>query len=303
MTDPKVWHQVLAGVDRLPLQQSWSYGAALAGQGLGARRVILSVEERPVGAAQIIIRKIVGPIRLVSVIRGPVWFDGATGEDQTRALKALRHDYRRRSGDFLFVTPEGGSLAETNRLFRSMGARSVLTGSSTVWVDLRPCPENLMANLDGKWRNRLRKAQQQPSLRVAVRRARERDLLWITDLEERQAAARRYRGLPARVIHAYWEEAPEDVMFGVARQGGNAIAAALFLRHGQSATYQIGWADIQGRRMDAQRRLMWEAILALRAQGVRTLDLGGIDTVNAPGVARFKLGLGGEVVRGPGTYF
>ena len=41
----------------------------------------------------------------------------------------------------------------------------------------------------------------------------------------------------------------------------------------------------------------------LREAGTVWLDLGGIDTQTAPGIARFKLGLGGEVVTQSGTYF
>jgi lipid II:glycine glycyltransferase (peptidoglycan interpeptide bridge formation enzyme) len=36
--------------------------------------------------------------------------------------------------------------------------------------------------------------------------------------------------------------------------------------------------------------------------GIGALDLGGIDTSAAPGIARFKLGLGGTVIVLPGTW-
>jgi hypothetical protein len=40
----------------------------------------------------------------------------------------------------------------------------------------------------------------------------------------------------------------------------------------------------------------------LKAQGIRMLDLGGVDTARGAGIARFKIGSGGEVLVLAGTY-
>ena len=41
----------------------------------------------------------------------------------------------------------------------------------------------------------------------------------------------------------------------------------------------------------------WQAAQALRAEGVRWLDLGSVDNEAAPGLARFKLGTGARLCR------
>ena len=81
------------------------------------------------------------------------------------------------------------------------------------------------------------------------------------------------------------------------------VAGMLFLRHGRSATYHIGWSNAQGKRGGAHNLLMWQAMLRLKAAGVRWLDLGGIATDHGVGLARFKLGTGATVSRLCGTYF
>ena len=48
--------------------------------------------------------------------------------------------------------------------------------------------------------------------------------------------------------------------------------------------------------------LLWHAIEALIRKQVRWLDLGGIATDRSPGIARFKLGMGGTVATLPGTF-
>lgn len=302
VTDPSLWAEAVGTGNRLPLQQSWAYGAAMASLGLDVTRFLLHVDGIPIGAAQEIGRRLLGPLRLASVIRGPIWFEDADEDGKVLCLGALRRRHRHRSGKFLMVTPEAGAPEGTDRLYRTVGARRVMTGSATVWLDLIRPEEQLMAGLDAKWRNKLRKAEQ-AGICPEIRRARTRDLHWITDREVRQAEEKGYRGLPARFVLAYAGVAPKDVFLVVADGPGGPVAAALFLRHGPSATYQIGWTTDEGRRLAAQPLLLWRALLALKAEGVRSVDLGGIDTVNAPGIARFKLGLGGDVVHGPGSYF
>jgi len=48
--------------------------------------------------------------------------------------------------------------------------------------------------------------------------------------------------------------------------------------------------------------LLWRAIQELKAFGIRRLDLGGVNTQRSAGLARFKMGLGGEVRQFAGTY-
>jgi lipid II:glycine glycyltransferase (peptidoglycan interpeptide bridge formation enzyme) len=43
-------------------------------------------------------------------------------------------------------------------------------------------------------------------------------------------------------------------------------------------------------------------MLELQSRGVRRLDLGGVNTVRSAGLARFKIGTGGQVLQLAGTY-
>ena len=87
-----------------------------------------------------------------------------------------------------------------------------------------------------------------------------------------------------------------------ADRGEGPVAAMMFLRHGSTATYHIGWSNAQGRAAHAHNLLLWRAAERLSSKGVKTLDLGTLDTVNAPGLARFKLGTGAMPHRLGGTW-
>ena len=83
--------------------------------------------------------------------------------------------------------------------------------------------------------------------------------------------------------------------------GSQPVAGILLIVHGSGATYHIAWTSPEGRRGHAHNLLLWRGILALRERGVAFLDLGGLEA-KAPGVAHFKLGLGGVIVELAGTY-
>jgi lipid II:glycine glycyltransferase (peptidoglycan interpeptide bridge formation enzyme) len=94
-----------------------------------------------------------------------------------------------------------------------------------------------------------------------------------------------------------------DRLVLVAACKGVPVAGIWLQVHHGSATYLIGYADDAGRRTDAMRLLLWQGMLALRERGVQWLDLGGVATDRAPGLSRFKFGMGGTVGVEAGTYF
>lgn len=92
-----------------------------------------------------------------------------------------------------------------------------------------------------------------------------------------------------------WHASGGAVRVFVARAGGTRLAAMLFLLHGRVATYQIGWAGPEGRRAAAHPLCMWRAVEHLKAEGIERIDLGTVNTEDAPGLARFKIGTGATV--------
>jgi hypothetical protein len=251
---------------------------------------------------QVLERPLLGVIQVCEILRGPLWLQGVGEADRQAGYAALRAAYRLRERRLLLWMPELVDAPDSHRVMRALGARPVITGYSSIWLGLRPPLEKLRAGLDGKWRNALRNAEQS-KLKVQVNRG-GRALDWLL---ERHDAFRRGRGFRApspALIRGFVEGAPRksDVTIVSAVLGGERVAGALFLGHGTTATYYVGWSGPQGRALDAQTLLLWRGIEALREGGVTLLDLGGIDTRRAPGVARFKLGLGGEVFTLSGTW-
>lgn len=165
-------------------------------------------------------------------------------------------------------------------------------------LPLLPSPDAMAARLDGKWRNRLRHGQ---SHALTIRRhpMPPEPRHWLFRAEARQARALGYRPLPPHLIAAMAHVNPGAAQIFTAYSRGERVAAMLFLRHGRSATYQIGWSTQEGRALSANPVLMWRAMVDLQAMGTDRLDLGAAD---APGLARFKQGTGATLRSLGGTW-
>lgn len=281
ITDRKIWERQADGA-RAPLQQRWAYGAAMSG--LGAEALRLSIRDGAgIAQVQLLCRRICGvPVALAT--RGPVWIGHVPVEARAEALGALAKAVPGR----LLLTP-----AEADDAARQAHMFPVVTAATVARMTL---DKGMRARMHGKWRNRLVRAERQG---LTVKRLKTARLGWLFDRDGAAQRAKGYRALP----RAFTETWAEPVLTLAALQDGEPVAAMLFLRHGTTATYHIGWSGGDGRRISAHNLLLWRGMEALRAGGVERLDLGTLDTANAPGLARFKLGAGARAHRLGGTWF
>ncbi|WP_240705205.1 GNAT family N-acetyltransferase [Pacificoceanicola onchidii] len=157
----------------------------------------------------------------------------------------------------------------------------------------------MRARLHQKWRNRLNRAEKS-GLRVTRHPLSANH--WLLEAEARQAKVKGYRSLPPALSVAFARANPGKAQLWEVSQRGEPLAAALMLRHGAMATWQMGHVTVEGRKRNAMNLALFTAMQALAEQGHRVLDLGTINTQDAPGLARFKLGTGAETHRLGGTW-
>lgn len=289
-------------------QQDWAYGAVLAGASPSTqvlRAHVARADGSTLALAQIVARPVALVARFALCTLGPVWIGEASPEEKRAAYRAMKASLPLSRPRVLVVTPDAAALDAAGL----EGRTRVMTGDATVLIDLNPEPEALRAQLDGKWRNALAKAEKS-ALKVERVGAKPGQYRWLLDAELKQREARGYRALPPELTEA-WQAAklagaPEDKSGGVvafrADLNRSTCAGMLFLLHGARATYHIGWSNEDGRANAAHNLLLWTAMLELKARGVRVLDLGGVNTQSGAGIARFKLGTGGRVLQRAGAY-
>lgn len=293
-TSRQRWQQ-LAGANRAP-QQDWAWGEASASLGTGVLRAEIAADGRALGILQLIHRPFARILTFAVGSRGPVWDRDAEPSMVAAALRQLVRTLPLPRLRGVFVTPDmpAATLDEA-------GFCQVMTPCATVELDLTRPPDTLRAAMHQKWRNRLVAAER---ARLTIKR---RDRMpdayrWLLEAEQDQQMRARYRGVSPALVPA-WQQAGGGLRVLTAERNGETVAAMLFLLHGARATYHIGWSNEAGRKLSAHNLLLWTAMGKLGRAGVRTLDLGGLDTRAAPGLARFKLGSGGQVKTLSGTWF
>lgn len=259
-----------------PLPQSFCYGAALTHLGRPPLRFSLCKGR---GEVQLLRRRF-GPLSVGLISRFDLPRDEVRRIARKADVRALLLNAETAQGAYGLALRSPAHIAE---------------------LDISVPEEVQRAGLRQKWRNRLNRAGE-ARLKLSETALHPHDSHWLLDLDERQGRARGYANWPAPLTLAYARANRAQARLVEARAGGEIVAAMLFLCHGSVASYHIGWTGAHGRKLCAHNAVLWYAIRRLRQRGVERLDLGAVDTDNAPGLARFKLGTGAALRALGGTW-
>lgn len=282
------------------LQQDWSYGSAMLSLGVPVLRARVHQDGETVAQAQFIVRRFGRFASVALCSRGPIWRKSLSPIEQTQVYQSLKRTLPLAGLRVMLVTPEQ-SVGESNGL---PTIRRVVTGMSTVLLDLNPSMEQLRANLEHRWRHQLANSESS-GLRVERVGTQLNQFQWLLEAEIAQRQDRGLDGLPPAFVQRYTltrTPAASTILTLRADAGRERVAAMMFLIHGASATYHIGWTSDAGRDAHAHNLILWKAIEELKARGIQQLDLGGVNTIRSAGVARFKLRTGGKLVTLAGSY-
>lgn len=307
--DAALWSAQLDAVPVPVLEQSWSYGAAVAAisRFQPERWLLKNGGGEIIGLTQAFRRDIKPLGSLVRLVRGPLFKNGVPRHERQAAMAALRacYPFRPFAWDgrcLLWWLPELPAGSEADAAMAALGLKQMVTGYHSMRLDLTPALDKLRAQLDGKWRNALKAAEKAPlTINSGWDDAVFEELMHAHDA---QRLSKRFLGPDGAFYRAFanQRQGNDGARLFTASAAGRLLAGLLMLRHGLGATYAVGWSSMAGRDLRAHHRLLWEAIAALKAEGVKNLDLGGIDTEGGAGVARFKLGLNGAVFTLAGSY-
>ncbi|MEP6147306.1 MAG: hypothetical protein ABJ201_07810, partial [Nisaea sp.] len=161
--DQRRWDDLIGKADRSALEQSSAYGMAMsrASAYTPVTVVFMRGPER-VALALILEWRFPGGFRIAKLTRGPVFLTDVSGAERAAIFRLIKQRYPIAKLNLFFMTPELSSGAASDALLRGIGMRPMVTGYSTVWLDLRPDLETLRAGLHMKWRNQLKLAEAEP---------------------------------------------------------------------------------------------------------------------------------------------
>lgn len=280
------------------LQQHWDYGASMRLPGMRTHRAEVLLEGQSVALAQFICRRYAGVLGVALCTRGPMWLTNVADPERARIHRALKRSLPMAWPRVVLISPD-----LTDPQHPSMASLTrVLTGYSTVMLDLTQSQSELRKGLHPYWRNRL-SAAERSGLKLEELRHDSPELPRVFAEENRQRQRKRFYALPLGFIEHYLEEGgPSSALILQATWQSRPVAAMLFLIHGSSATYQLGWTNPQGRALNAHNLILWGAIERLQQRAIVKLDLGGVNTHDLPGISRFKINTGGQIITYAGGY-
>lgn len=271
------WLQLQAN-SVVPLQQSFEYGEICRLLGSDVVRV-KSVQSEQLAYVQFIVRSALGGRRLALASRGPILSESST----------MRPSYWKRVRSELGLAKIGAVIA-TSETPEALAHLPIMTRATVADVEIVKCELAQREKMHGKWRNRLVRTEKD-GVNVQVRVVTDRLLAQLFRLEQCQQKLRGYRNLPPRFLQQWARLYPDQTYILTTGTETKLDAVMVFLRHGTCATYHFGWRIAALSTAD-HNVILWHAMQLLNGLGVKRLDLGQIDTVNTPGIARFKLGSG-----------
>jgi hypothetical protein len=265
-------------------------------------RIVFLRRDQALAVLQVFRKRVLGFASIIRIVRGPLFLDDPADAPRYEIYRAVRDVFVFRRWEIPLWLPEAMDGSESHGLMRRLGARRVVTGFSSAWLDLAADNDSLRSQMTGSWRNALRAAEKS-GISVAVEDNRQS----LSELMREYDAFRknkRFIGPPGQLVTAMNTigRGSRDVIALSAHADGKRIAGVVLIRHGVSATYFVSWTSDAGRQRNAHNLLLWHGIEALKDSGTLWLDLGGLNTSAAASIARFKLGLKPEPFTLAGTY-
>jgi len=227
-----------------------------------------------------------GTLRFAS--RGPQWSAETSEEDRIEALREAR---------LHVINPD--QIDPT--VLRSAGYLPLFKPKQVARLSIAGSFDDQLSKARVKWRNAVRQGLKK-KLWVSHDPFNADQHGWIFAEDRKQQKKKGFRSPHPVLTRCFAQTNSGQVMVSQMWQGSGVIAAMVFLRHGTSATYHIGWTSDAGRAARAHHVILMKATQELSKKGVSQIDLGFYDTTNAPGLAMFKRGSGADIQSLGGTW-
>ncbi|HET6489002.1 MAG TPA: GNAT family N-acetyltransferase [Syntrophales bacterium] len=291
------------------MYHTWSYGAVHWGENRTSR-IVLKRGGEIVAMTQAAIRRVpIAGAGIAYVPWGPIWRRrGRTPDEEVfrAAIRSLRHEYARKRGLLLRMTP--GEPAEGGESIRAIleqeGFRRSGDSDRTILVDLRPPLEEIRRKLSKQWKFKLGIAEKKD---VELIEGTDDGGLYDRLCEPYRETLIRKKFIPGSDIEEY-RAVQKGLPVGhkmrimVCLQEGQAMASLMASFLGSRGILIAGGNNERGMRHGFNYLLIWRMIERMKGAGLRWCDLGGYNPERNPGTAHFKAGLPGVDTKHIGTY-
>ena len=289
------WNELIHKSKKSNLLQLWSYGEAkFNSENWIVNRVVYSLNGKVIAYSQILEKNFFKILKIYRINRGPIFLtdDKKIKFSVIKKITSLSSILKRVfvSASFeLKITPNNLSF------INSISPKLIgLKGYTSIWVNLNDSIEEIRSKFDSKWRNMLVKSEKQD---IQIESSSSKDFVyWLSEIHEKNMLKNKFNGISKKMLQSISNENDLDnpIVVYKACKNNNVIGSICIINHGQYATYLIGWTNNEGRKLNANYLLLWEAIKDLKYQSKLGFDLGGIDKELTPNITSFKSKINGK---------
>ena len=287
--EKKRWDDLYNRIRVTNITQHWSYGDVKSrADGWNTERMIISQNGRDIGILQLLSKKLFGRCLVYRVNKGPIFiFDENNIDLELAVMKQLWKKLSHPS--VFFYVPFSFMSAENFIKTVKCGWKNWdIYGFPTGIVDLDKSEDEIRKSLNSKWRNQLKTSEKYEHI-IKTDAFRFPDMLKFYEKEQKD---KEFKGVSTLMLKAMNEHEESPLRYFYVEDGdGKLMAYDIFYKHGQTSTYYIGWNSEKGRKQYLNNFLLYHAAILLKEEGVKTLDLGGIEYIHTEEVAKFKDGM------------
>jgi len=284
--------------------QCWQYGDAKVetSRWNAVRFLIMNEDGNAVALTQVLFMTVplIGGIARMN--RGPLLINESENEQDSKdifnIISALLGEFIKRRWWLVQIAPEINDSELAAKLLNYLGLKKLdVTPYASGLLDLQKDEKKLLTGLKKKWRYCLRKAQDL-ELIVSTIVGNSAELEILLSRYKALQKDKGFVGIADPLIISLANQVAEDWQFTlfIANQKDSSDIKDCFgmlvsIRHGDTATYLIGITSDEGRDLQVNYLLLWQAILDAKKNGCKWFDIGGLDATTPKGIAHFKKGV------------
>ena len=262
----------------------------------------IMIDNRKVGVFQILQKKYFNFITLLRINRGPILINEIELNERIDIILKILKFGNIFKFRVLSITPDISFFSIESLFLKSVRSRRLkFSNWKSSVIDLNKSLDELRYILKPKWRNSLRKAQKQNLIinRSSNKKAVEVLLkYYLKDVEKKK-----YKGLNPELIKkmAQLQSDSEKLYVFSAKKDSLEFGSILISKQFKNLIYLIGWSSEEGRKLNVNYLLLWEAITYFKTKECKVFDLGGLIGEGHP-IDFFKLGMNGDYYENSGEY-
>jgi lipid II:glycine glycyltransferase (peptidoglycan interpeptide bridge formation enzyme) len=294
------WSESYNMISNTNLMQSWYYGVSKAKIEKLTKKnyFIFDQYNNHIGIVQVLFKQILFFINIVRINRGPLYFQQIPNEyflkNNVTIINAFLNFCRSKKVTLFFVAPENKPEEQYFHDFKKYNflKRKIEAWSSGL-IDLSINSDQLLAKLDCKWRNSMRKAIKN-NIKIQLVKNNIYNINLLIDSYKSLQLKNNFKSISEELIIELAKYNTFDLNFNlfVATEldTNEPIGHLVVITTGDTSLYLLGTVNNIGRKLQANSLLLWESIIFSKSEGSRWFDLGGISRSTPKGIKDFKMG-------------